>query len=70
MVTAPLFIILALVAFGAIKWGGAHVGHMVLGTLLGLSLATTAIGGPILHGIEAAMSSVVSTVSSAAGGAR
>jgi hypothetical protein len=66
MVTSPLFIILAVAAVVAVKWGPMKVSHLVLGVLLGLSLAATSLGPPILDGITSAMSSVVSTVSNVA----
>jgi hypothetical protein len=70
MVSAPLFIVLAVAAFVAVKWGPAKASHLALGVLLGLSLATTAAGPPILNGITTAMDAIVSTVSNAAGGGR
>ena len=71
MVTAPLFIIMAVVAFVAVKWGPMKVSHLVVGVLLGLSLASTSVGQPILDGITKAMASAVDTVSNvAAGGQR
>lgn len=70
MVTAPLFIIFAIVAFVAVKWGPATPGVVLLGMLLGLSLASTSIGGPILSGLETASASAIQTVTNAVGGAR
>lgn len=68
MVTAPLFLVLAIAAFVAMKYGSTKPGGMFLGILLGLSLASTTIGPPILDGLNQAMASVVASVSSVAGG--
>ncbi|WP_406027351.1 hypothetical protein OH802_09770 [Nocardioides sp. NBC_00850] len=70
MVTAPLFVIFLLVALGMVKWGGTHPGIIAFGVVLGLSLASTAFGGPILDGIESGMSAALSAATNLAGGAR
>ena len=70
MITAPLFIIFLFVALVMIKWGGTHPGVLAFGAVLGLSLASTAIGAPILDGIESGMTAALSAAANIAGGAR
>jgi hypothetical protein len=70
MVTAPFFIVLAATAVVAVKWGSAKASHIALGVVLGLSLATTSLGPPILDGITTAVDAVVSTLSKTTGGGR
>lgn len=70
MVTAPLFIVFLLVAFAMIRWGGTHPGVIAFGAILGLSLASTSFGAPLLDGIESGMSAALSAASNIAGGAR
>ena len=67
MVTAPLFLILALFAFVSVRYGKSSPGGMFLGVALGLSLASTALGPPILDGITFVMTSAVDSLSSVAG---
>lgn len=70
MVTAPLFIVFLLVAVAMVRWGGTHPGVLAFGAVLGLSLASTTIGAPILDGIESGMTAALSAASNIAGGAR
>ena len=69
MVTAPLFLLLAFVAYICIKTKAIAVGGLVLGVLLGLTLASTALGGPITDALTAGTEAVVATMSTAFGGA-
>lgn len=71
MVAAPLLVIFLAAVFVAIKWVGMSPAAIILGTLTGLALgATTAIGGPILSGIESASTSAIVTFTNAVGGIR
>lgn len=67
MVTAPLFIILLVAAFIAMKYGNVKPGAMLLGVLLGLSLASTSFGPPLLGALQDGLSMAVSGASSVAG---
>jgi hypothetical protein len=66
MVTAPLFIVLAIAAFVAVKYGSTKPGGMILGVLLGLSLASTSLGPPMLAALNDAMTSVIDSMSGVA----
>ena len=68
MVTAPLFLLLAFVVFICVKTKTVAVGGIVLGALLGLTLASTALGGPITDGLTAGTEAVVAAMSTAFGG--
>ena len=71
MVAAPLLVIFLIAVFVAIKWVGMSPAAIILGALTGLALgATTAIGGPILSGIESASTSAIVTFTNAVGGIR
>lgn len=48
MVTMPLFVILSLIAYVAVKYAGAKLGTMIFGLLVGLSMASTSLGPPVL----------------------
>ncbi|MGL4177522.1 MAG: hypothetical protein ACRCSN_15760 [Dermatophilaceae bacterium] len=67
LVTAPLFVVLLLVTVFCVVGRSAEVGSVVLGVLLGLTLASTPVGEPILDGLTTAVSWLVDTVGSLAG---
>jgi hypothetical protein len=67
MVTAPLFLILLVAAIVAVKYGPVRPGGMVLGVLLGLSLASTQFGPPVLKALQDGVTMVVSSASNLAG---
>ncbi|HEY8717738.1 hypothetical protein [Pengzhenrongella sp.] len=69
MVTLPLFLILLVVAYISVRHGKARPGGMVLGVLLGLAMATTAIGPPLLAGLTTLSTTAIQAISSAVGGA-
>ena len=48
MVTMPLFAMLALAAFVAVRWGSVKAGPLLFGLLLGLTMASTSLGPPVL----------------------
>lgn len=67
MISAPLFVILLVAAFIATKYGSVRPGGMFLGVLLGLSLASTSFGPPILAALQDGLSMAISGASSVAG---
>jgi hypothetical protein len=67
MVTAPLFVVLLLVTVLCVKGGLVKTGAVLLGVLLGLTLATTEIGPPIMNGLTAATSAVTDSITKAVG---
>lgn len=67
MVTAPLFVVLLLITVVCVKGKVAKGGSVVLGVLLGLTLASTALGTPILDGLTAASNGIVSSITKASG---
>ena len=69
MVTLPLFLILLICAYLSVKHGKTSAAGMALGVLLGLSLASTSLGPPLLGALTDLSTSLVSALSSAAGGA-
>ena len=68
MINAPLFLVLVFIIVVCIKGKAASAGSVALGTLLGLTLAGTAVGPPILHGLTSASSALVSGLTSSLGG--
>ena len=68
MVTFPLFLLLAAVAALLLKTKAIKGGALVLGLLLGLSLASTTFGPPILNALTQASSALISALTVAAGG--
>lgn len=65
--TIPLVVVLGLLAFGLVKWGKQKVSGVLVGVLLGLALATTAVGPPILDAATSASKTVIAAISSAVG---
>jgi hypothetical protein len=68
VVTAPLFLLLAFVAYICLKTKAVAVGGVVLGVLLGLTLASTGLGGPIINGLQTGTSAAVAAMTSVLGG--
>jgi hypothetical protein len=67
VITFPLFLLFAFVAIVLVKTGAVKGGALVLGVLVGLSLASTSAGPPILSAMTTATTTVVHTFSGAAG---
>jgi hypothetical protein len=67
MISAPLFIVLLVAAFVAVKYGNVKPTAMFLGVVLGLSLASTSFGPPLLGAIQDGLSMAISGASSVAG---
>lgn len=67
MVTMPLFLMLAGCAIVAVRWGTTKPGGVLLGILVGLTLAGTSFGPPLLAGLDQLATTVVASLSSAAG---
>lgn len=59
MLSVPLVLLLGLLAFGLVRWGKQKVSGVVVGMLFGLALASTAVGPPILSGLNSLSNSVV-----------
>ena len=70
MITFPLFLLFAFVAAVLVKTGAVKGGAIVLGVLVGLSLASTAVGPPILSAMTSATTTAVHTISGVVGGHR
>jgi hypothetical protein len=64
MISAPLFVVLLLVAVMFVKNNAVDAGGVFLGVLLGLSLASTSVGGPMLAGLTAISSGLVDILGS------
>lgn len=68
MLTMPIFLfVLILVGFG-IKWKALSWGQTLLGALLGLLMASTAFGPPVVDGITSVTAAAVEGVSGALNG--
>lgn len=61
----PLVVILGLLAFGLVRWGKQKISGLLVGILLGLALASTAVGPPILDAVTSASRTVFAAISSA-----
>lgn len=64
MVTAPLFVVLLLITGICLKGKVAKTGSVILGALLGLTLAPTAVGAATVTGLTSASAGLVSVLSS------
>jgi hypothetical protein len=69
MVTLPLFLILLGAVYVAVRHGKSSAGGMVLGVLLGLAMASTTVGPPLLSGLTTLSTTVIRAISSAVGSA-
>ena len=67
VITFPLFLLLAGITAVLLKTRSVQLGAVVLGVLLGLSLASTTIGPPILAAVTGMSTAVVSGLSSVGG---
>lgn len=65
MITLPLVALLALVAFGLVVWGDERISGILVGVVLGLALATTPVGPPILHAVKVVSEAVFTAISAA-----
>lgn len=64
MINAPLFVVVLLVTLIALKTRAAKAGSTVLGLVLGLCLASTTLGEPILSAVTQISQGLVIAVSS------
>lgn len=64
MITAPLFVILLVITFVCVKTKSAKLGSVILGILLGLTLASTMVGAPIVRGLTEASSFAIGAITS------
>jgi hypothetical protein len=69
MVTLPLCLFLLGAVYVAVRHGNSSVGGLVLGVLLGLVMASTAVGPPLLTGLTTLSTMVIRAISSAVGSA-
>ncbi len=67
MVTMPLFGLLLFGAVVAVKWGPLKAGPVILGLLIGLTMAGTPMGPPTVNAIENVTHTVITGFSSAFG---
>lgn len=67
MITFPLFLLLGFVVVICLKTKSAQIGSVVLGCLFGLSMASTALGPPILAALTSMCAAVVLGLSSIGG---
>jgi hypothetical protein len=65
MLSIPLVNLLGLLAYLLVRYGKQKVSGMVVGVLFGLALASTALGPPILRGVNVLSASLVGAISSA-----
>jgi len=70
MVTMPLFALLVFGAIVAIKWGPLSLGPVILGLFIGLTMASTTMGPPVLNALTEATAQVTSAISHSTGGQR
>lgn len=50
--SVPFLLLVGLIIFARCKWANVSIGDMFIGCLLGLALAGTVIGPPILNGTQ------------------
>ncbi|WP_152363815.1 hypothetical protein [Microlunatus speluncae] len=62
MVTVPLVAILAVGLFLLVKFGKQGLGGAVVGVFLGLALASTTVGPPIIDGLQTFCDTVISSI--------
>ena len=67
MVAAPLFVVVLLVTALLLKTKSANGGSVTLGLLLGLTLASTPWGPPVLSAVTAMSSGLMQGLSSIGG---
>lgn len=67
MINAPLFVVVLLVCLLALKTRAARPGSLFLGLVLGLTLASTSFGAPILSAVTSMSQGIVTAVSSMGG---
>jgi hypothetical protein len=70
MVTAPLVVILGLVAFFLVKGKASNVWAALVNVLLGIALASTILGPPMISGLESGSNAVIQGVSNSIGTGR
>jgi hypothetical protein len=68
MVTIPLVAILAILMFLAVKYWKQGAGGAVVGVCLGLALASTAVGPPIMSGLNSFCDTVISAINAGING--
>jgi hypothetical protein len=70
MVTAPLAIILGVIAFFMTKGNASTFGATLVNILFGIALASTIIGPPMINGLESGSNAVIQGVSNSIGAGR
>jgi hypothetical protein len=56
-------VLLLFVAFVMCKWGPFKATHVLFGVIVGVFIASTALGGPIRTGVSALLGSITGAVS-------
>lgn len=67
MVTAPLALVLGIISFFMTKGSASTVAATVVNILLGIALASTIIGPPMINGLESGSNALFQAVSNVAG---
>ena len=62
MVTMPLFALLVFGAIVAIKWGPLNLGPVILGLFIGLTMASTTMGPPLLNALTETTAQVTDAI--------
>lgn len=63
MVTMPFFVMFAFVAFCLVKWGPFKAAPVVMGLVVGLYMASTSLGPPVIEQITDTSRAAINTVS-------
>lgn len=64
MINAPLFVVVLVITLIALKTRAARAGSTVLGLVLGLTLASTSLGRPVMSAVTQISQGLVSAFSS------
>jgi len=67
MVNAPFFVVVLVITLIALKTRFAKAGSTFLGLVLGLALASTSFGAPILSAVTSMSQGIVTALSSLGG---
>lgn len=67
MISTPLFVVVLLITLIALKGRAAGPGSTMLGLVLGLSLASTSLGKPVLAAVTQISQGLVTALSSLGG---
>ena len=65
MITAPLAVILGVVAFSLVKTKSSTIWASIANILFGIALASTVVGPPMINGLESGSNAVFQSVGDA-----